>query len=152
MRLPPPLKAQLERAAEQEGTTLTAQIERRLTQSFETIRAFGGERNYAVLRVFAEVMKRIDAATRRCWIEDPWTFDQTTSAIAYLLRGWRPQGEAVAPTLSGIFADEPDRLGVDAARFVQGAIAFSDEPHGADLLSRMRTGLGSLAMKGAADE
>lgn len=154
-RITPELRAALERAAKESGGSLSDEIETRLRRSFQLeddvrriFAAFGGDQNYAVLRLFAEVMRRLDTATGRRWTEDRWTFDQLEQAIGYLLREWRPDGAPRKPAAVPRFtSEEADQLGTYMARNVLAQLDFT-EPEATDPFARIKANLGKLANRG----
>lgn len=168
-RIEPELRRKLEQAAQKGGVNLTAVIARRLKDSFQLddrieriYASFGGSQNYAVLRAFAEIMKRIDAGTGKRWTDDPWAYAQVEQAISYLLAEWRPEGAPVKPVLPerapvapGIERLSPpeiaDDLGLRLARFTLAFLYFVEERE-PDTLARIKTNLGPLANRGGAHE
>ena len=146
MRLRPDLRQKLDEAAEAEGTSLTDQIERRLAQSFED--GAQATQDRAVLRVLAEIMRRLDAATGRRWADDPWLFAQFQHAVAYALDQWCPDGVPTKPTaLPRRTPEDIDQLGRYTA---DGVLLQMDFAEGADPFARLKRDLGDLAQRGGA--
>ena len=91
----------LEAAAKHSGRSLSQEIEYRLRRSFDEdkriFELFGGRRNYAVLRLVADVMQTIYNPFRpdADWLDDPYQFDQLVTAVASVLEAVRPPGDRV---------------------------------------------------------
>jgi len=128
--------------------SLSVEIENRLRHSFQVEQEFGGPQNYAALRVFGEIMKRLDASTGRRWADDLWTFVQFEHAIAHTLHGWRPEGELFKPTVPRLSPDTVDRLGRHMAENVLVQLDFT-ESDGKDDFAKIKRDLGSLNRGGA---
>lgn len=107
-------RAAMENAAKQSGRSLSQEIEYRLRRSFDEDKGlfekFGGRRNYAVLRLIADVMQVICNPFRpgSDWLDDPYLFDQLVKALAPVLESFRPPGD---PMLS--HPDEGMRLAAE---------------------------------------
>jgi predicted transcriptional regulator len=141
VRLRPDLRQKLENAARAEDTSLAEQIDRRLAQSFED--GAQNAKDRAVLRVLAEILRRLDAATGRRWADDPWTFGQAVQAITYLFQQWEPAGDAVPPTLPRS-AEAAKQLGRDMVHHVLRGLEFSDDAASV----RVNHDLGDLTNRG----
>jgi hypothetical protein len=87
-RATPELLAVLRKEAEQNGRTLTAEIEYRLFGE-------GPDRDFAVATV--EVAQLIRLWFRRSWQGDRWAFDLFEAGVRALLPHFMPEGEAQAP-------------------------------------------------------
>jgi hypothetical protein len=100
-RMRPETRDRLERAAEKSGRSMSQEIEDRLQRTFEDDKAmesFGGERIYAVMRLFSLVIDatRPRRVSREAWLEDPLLFDRAVKGIAALLELIRPPGPVPA--------------------------------------------------------
>jgi hypothetical protein len=140
LRMSPEIRTKLKAAADAGGTTLTEELETRLSRSFE------GEaptQDRAALRVLAEIMRRLDAATGRRWCDDPWLFAQFEQAVAHLLQQWRPAGDRTKAAVSRFSPEDTDRLGFYVVQNVLMQLAFSDAP--GDPFARLYADLGDLA-------
>lgn len=164
-RITPELRAKLQAASASNSLSLSEEIERRLWRTFHLdedyermFAGFGGRQNYAVCRLFAELMTQLSEATGKRWTDDTWTFDQVKEGILRLLRQWRPEGDPVKPALrNSILMDNADQLGTFFAMHQLAGLAFTDpnELHRtAAPDSRLRTfprikdDLGDLAERG----
>lgn len=103
-RFRPDLKARLEEAAQAIGRSLSEEIEKRLSASFEEENLFGGAVTSWVLKVIANASKEIDQRTHRRWYEDAYTFDEWKRFIIGWLDMLKPEGEATLPNQGGLLA------------------------------------------------
>jgi hypothetical protein len=97
-RVYPALKADLERACERSGKTLSDEIEERLRRSFSKREdAFGDN----TTRYFALLVARLATKIQRylgvSWRNDRWAFDALAEGIPALLSMMAPLGEPKVP-------------------------------------------------------
>src|ERR1700733_11935022 len=77
-------RATLDKAAQANGRSLSAEVEARLADSF----AAENEPESLLLAMLRECMRRSAAFTGKDWIADPFTFDMMSSAITTFLRAF----------------------------------------------------------------
>jgi hypothetical protein len=98
-RITPALRAQLEAAANESGTTLSREIEHRLRRTFledkSIVEVFGSARNFALMRLLAASLEFVRNLKKRDadWTADAYTYDQVVRAITRSLEMFRPAGE-----------------------------------------------------------
>ncbi len=85
MRTSPQLRAQIERAADDNGRSLTQEVERRLMTSFIFDEARGGQHINAFTAMLAATIQRLELRYGKKWIEDAETFSAVKAATLRLL-------------------------------------------------------------------
>lgn len=151
VRTAPSLKADLERAAAENGRSVAQEAELRLVQSFEAERQAGGRETARLLSMLANEIALIEMRTRKAWHRDLTTW----AAVAEMfskgpLRRLRPDrynddevvGEAWSalwkvrqqkePLLNelrneGLFAEDLPDTSTTSRRGIFGAMMFSDK-------------------------
>jgi hypothetical protein len=97
-RVRPETRVDIERAAKANGRSMSQEVEHRLKRSFaedtDIIQIFGGERNYAVMRLVASIIESIRpaSASKTDWLDDPALFDRALEGISAVLAQIRPKG------------------------------------------------------------
>jgi len=106
LRVDAELKAQLDASAEASGRSQSQEAEIRLRESFrrertaEDIRKsimkgiyepFGGEQNFRLMRVIADVMRTVEESTGKAWLQDRRTCDLMRNTISALIDNLGPQ-------------------------------------------------------------
>jgi hypothetical protein len=103
-RVYPDLKADLERACERSGKTLSDEIEERLRRSFSKREdAFGDDRTRWFALLVARLATRINGRLGLHWRDDRWAYEALLAGIPALLSMMAPKGEAKMP---GMIADQ----------------------------------------------
>jgi hypothetical protein len=112
LRTKEPLRARIEAAAAERGVSMNAEIEDRLSRSFDTLEeTFGSREIFGLLRIVGAAMHEVGihagfAATNslegsRHWFDSPWAYDQAVRAAEKVFEALRPEGEIVAPNVGG---------------------------------------------------
>lgn len=97
LRITPALRTYLERAAKDNRTSLSREVEHRVRRAYlddeRIAELFGSRRNYAVMRMIGALIETtIDAKSREAdWLDSPYLFDQTVRAINAALDALRPK-------------------------------------------------------------
>ena len=104
----------LEETRKESGRSMSQQVEHLLRRAREEDgkieKAFGGRRNYALMRIISAVAETITTTKERAkgdWLDDPYRFDQVQQAVNAVLDAIRPAGEigeAPGPKLQGKIA------------------------------------------------
>src|SRR5437773_51710 len=85
VRLRSELRVRLEKAAAQNGVTLSREIEARLALSFEQTQKmhemFGDQKTFRLMQQIATAVGMIQEQTKEKWWEDRFTFDLVQDAI-----------------------------------------------------------------------
>ena len=98
VRLPPDLRHQLEVAGEENRTTLSNEIIRRLEASFESNGgASGGGMTPAILDLFDRTLAKVRSVTGHSWHEHPYSFRLATEAVHAILDHYKPAGRPTVP-------------------------------------------------------
>jgi hypothetical protein len=100
MRTSPWLRERIEESAEAFGTSLSGEVERRLTSSFLFDQATGGGHVAAFTHMLGAAIHNIEHETGKTWISDPATFDAVKAAVSRLLEWKEPKNRpALIPAL-----------------------------------------------------
>ena len=107
LRIPQAIRARIERAANQAGMSMNAEIAFRLHRSYEAEDRLGGARVVELIETIAAVMKSTGKlagfyetgklANQGEWLALPYAFDQATKAAMTILDHHRPPGKIAAP-------------------------------------------------------
>lgn len=121
LRVTPELKEKLDAAARQSGRSQSQEAELRLEHSFrdERVLESAQDRIYGtqlsgLLMLIAKAMRDIGASCGKYkdgkleftlnsienWLSNPYAFDQVVKGVNAIFEAIRPEGEAIAPTLS----------------------------------------------------
>lgn len=100
LRIKEPLRAKIERAAKESGSSMNSEITARLEVSFaedehsdrNMFNAFGGAEEYALFRMAAAAADTVVAREGKKWPHDPQVFDSALRAINVVLEAFRPKG------------------------------------------------------------
>jgi hypothetical protein len=167
LRVTPKLKQSLDTAAQNGGRSQSQEAEFRLEQSFDRgdllsdalTLAYSPELAGLLLTIAAAIDNAARSASRaapedaRHWSRNAYVFAQTEQAVLEVMKAFRPEGAAVAPSVA-----DAHRLGWKAARQALLAIAgdekrpklaealklFFDRPHRVDA-EKIRFLLGPMA-------
>jgi hypothetical protein len=90
-------RKRLDEAAERTGNSLSQEVERRLSQSFENELPMQPASERMLLRVIGELIDRAGDFTGQSWLDNPYTFELITEAMALLMRAFRPPGDPKMP-------------------------------------------------------
>ena len=110
LRIPQELRARLEKAANEAGVSMNAEIAYRLAGSFEAEEKLGGPRVAELIETIAKVMKSTGETTaffadssklhnQGKWLIQPYAFDQAVKAANTILEYHRPKAPIVEPKL-----------------------------------------------------
>jgi hypothetical protein len=153
-RVRPETRADIERAAQASGRSMSQEVEHRLKGSFaedkEIKDRFGSERSYAVMRLMASTIVAIRpaGAADADWLNDPVLFDRAVEGIAAVLAHLRPKGRRPSKKsiwkISGFGGEVAAN---DLLREVQAAApAFSpDQSAHQKILTKLKNALGEVA-------
>ncbi len=107
LRIPEALRARIERAAKETGTSMNAEIRERLERSFDIEDRLGGPQLLELIEAVASAMKSTGQhagfletgkpANRGEWLSLPYAFDQATKAAITILEHHRPLDKIVVP-------------------------------------------------------
>ncbi len=107
LRIPEALRARIERAANQAGMSMNAEILGRLERSFEAEDRRGGPRVVELIEIIGTMMKRTGEhagflETRKRanlgeWLDLPYAYHQATKAANTILKHYKPKGKVIAP-------------------------------------------------------
>ena len=141
VRMREPLRAALERAAKEYGSSMNAEAVRRLEASFEKSNMLGEVMSLAYGRELAGILMTIGMALREVgpasalvrgkpleargqWLNDAHGFDQAALAVSLILAALRPKGEGTAPEGAlTVFGEEKEVWGELFARGALDAVA-----------------------------
>ena len=85
MRTSPQLRAQIEKAADDNGRSLTQEVERRLMTSFIFDEVRGGQHINAFANMLSSTIHRLEVRFGKRWVDDPETFAAVKAATFRLL-------------------------------------------------------------------
>jgi hypothetical protein len=99
-RVSPDTRERLERAAEENGVSLSREIEARISSSFNPGAAneWGSKETYEFCVLVSHTLSTLRNVTGECWLNDPYTFEQAKQAIATVIDALRPPGRVSVPT------------------------------------------------------
>lgn len=95
MRTSPDLRAKIEAAADENGRSLTQEVERRLITSFIFDDSRGGPHIGAFANMVCSAIQMIELRTGRRWMDDFDTFTRVRAATEQLLRWNNPEAPAM---------------------------------------------------------
>jgi hypothetical protein len=144
VRMPDELKASLEQAAQERGTSVTAEIVARLeaTVAQDSADARLGQALAMVAQAAGEAASR-HVEGRRSWTDDPWAYHQVCFAVMELLRRLAPKGPIVRPEPSPSLIEALVEDGADpeqARRLAEGVTDRGPSVHTVDYLTSQGRG------------
>ena len=100
LRIKEPLRAKIELAAKDSGSSMNSEIATRLEHSFaddehhdkNLFESFGGAEEYSLFRMAAAAADTVVAREGKKWPHDPHVFDSALRAINVVLEAFRPKG------------------------------------------------------------
>ena len=120
LRIPEALRARIERAANQAGMSMNAEILGRLERSFEAEDRRGGPRVVELIEIIGTMMKRtgehaVFLETRKRvnqgeWLDLPYAYHQATKAANTILKHYKPKGKVTVPKVDFFQATGPARV------------------------------------------
>jgi len=97
-RVTPKTRADLERAAQKSGRSLSQEVEHRLDGSIRRDREHDRKRHVrALAEAVALVTERVEGATEKRWLDDTFTGDALRHAIEFLVFHFAPHGALEVP-------------------------------------------------------
>jgi hypothetical protein len=97
-RITPKTRADLERAAQKSGRSLSQEIEHRLDVSMRRDREHARKRHVrALAEAVALVTERVEGATEKRWLDDTFTGDALRHALEFLVFHFAPHGAPEVP-------------------------------------------------------
>jgi hypothetical protein len=97
-RITPKTRRDLERAAQESGRSLSQEVEHRLDGSIRRDRDHKRKRHVrALAEAVALVTERVEGATEKRWLDDPFTGDALRHAIEFLVFHFAPHGALEVP-------------------------------------------------------
>ncbi len=112
LRVSEDMRRRLEKAAKDRNVSINAEILERLERSFGIEDRFGGPRVIELIETIAAVMKSTGehagfyetgkVTNQGEWLALPYAYDQSTKAVAAVLKHHRPPGKVVVPKPSVI--------------------------------------------------
>jgi Arc-like DNA binding domain len=109
LRLPDPLRAEIEESARRSGRSINTEIVERLEQSVrqdqQSREIFGDDDAARITRMVARAMSLAGQRAAELlegnpdWAKHPWAYQQASAAAASVLGAMKPLGEVVAPEI-----------------------------------------------------
>ena len=133
IRMKEPLRAALEKAAQERGVSLNSEAVKRLELSFEEQKresliaaqaaggvyaSFGGLDTFTIMRLLANVINSLEVTSKTSWRGDPKAFAVVRRACNSILELFRPGQElriSDSTLASGAAATEAEHLGSEVA-------------------------------------
>ncbi len=117
LRIPQALRARIEKAANEAGISMNAEIAFRLHGSFEAEEKLGGPRVVELIEIIGTMMKRtgehaVFLETRKRanqgeWLDLPYAYHQATKAANTILKHYKPKGKVTVPKVPYFQATGP---------------------------------------------
>lgn len=120
VRLPDDMRAQLKAAADDNGRTLTDELQDRLSRSFERDRELDRDpASYSLSYLLGRVINTAAATTVGKWRDSPYVWETVRIAFDEIMRNYAPPGEIGLPDRPG-YGDTPEQT----AKFIVATIGL----------------------------